>query len=139
MEEIKEIETQLPLILEESEQSWTRYRDLKKEYDEKTCKLKTLYILYTENRKKEEKERYEKEQKDITKTKHIYKKIVKVFNKKKKRGRPKNIFVIDRCGIEILKDPYLTLQKLKNYAKINKIKRYTKMNREELIKSLLSI
>lgn len=139
MDEIKEIETQLPLIFEEKERTWEKYNSLKKEYNEKSCKLKTLYILHRENRIKDEKEKFEKEQEYINKTKHIYKNIVKVLNKKNKRGRPKSIFVIDRCGIEILKDPYLTLQKLKNYAKKNKIKRYTKMNKEELIKSLLSI
>ena len=138
MDEIKKIETELPLILKRSEEHRKEYRRLQKEYDEKSCQLKNLYILYRENRIKEEKKKLQKEQENIKKTKHIYKNIIKVFNKKK-RGRPKKIFVVDRCGIEILKDRDLTNKKLKNYAKINKIKRYTKMNTSELITALLKI
>jgi len=137
MDKIKKIETELPLILKRSEEHRKDYRRLQKEYDEKSCELKNLYMIYRENRIKDEKKNFKKEQENIKKIKHTYQNIIKVFQNKKKMS--KNIFVIDRCGIEILKDRDLTNKKLKNYAKINKIKRYTKMNTSELITSLLKI
>ena len=142
MEEIQQIQFEIDECKVAFEKAYQEYKQGVKEYDKLAQKKKELMILYTNNRKIEEKKKSDEEAEEINEVRHLYKSIVKVLEKKERRGRPKKRnehLIIDRCGIEVLKDPYLTTEKLKKYAKKNKIKRYTKMNKQELIKSLLSI
>ncbi len=138
MEEIQKLEIELPIILQISEDSWKLYREKKQEYHEKSDKLKHMYIEYTTKQKEKLKQLEDDEKSNREETIKRYKDIVKVLIRDK-RGRPKNRLIIDRCGIEVLKDPYLTTIKLKNYAKKNGVKGYYKMKKNELIRSLLKL
>jgi len=136
MEEIQKLEIELPIILQISEDSWKLYREKKQEYHEKSDKLKHMYIEYTENKKKGEKEKQEWEKAYKEEVVDTYKDIIKVLVKDK-RGRPKKREIVDRCGIEVLRK--LSVSEFRECCKMNKIKYYTKMKKNELIRSLICL
>ena len=141
MEEIQQIQFEIDECKIAFDKAYQEYRQGVKEYDKLAQKKKELLILYTNNRKIEEKKKSDEETEEINEVRHLYKSIIKVLEKKERRGRPKKRSeVFDRCGIEVLYIGKNTeLKTIKGWCKLNKIKRYTKMNKDELIKSLLSI
>ena len=139
MQEIHKVEQDLICIKKKWEDCYDTYISSKKEYDIKTSVLKNLYISYNEEKKREEREKFEKD-KEILKS--YKKKYSKNFEKiiKFKRDVCNCLDNLDRCGYEIL---YITsktsMKSLKDMCRKNKIRGFTKMDKQSIIKSLLQI
>ena len=137
MQEIQKVEEELICIKKRWEECYDTYISSKKEYDVKTSILKNLYIKRSEERKRKEREDFEKDKEILKGYKDTYSKNFKKINKIKRSVCIDNL---DRCGYEILSiSPKTSMKDLREFCRKNKIRGFTKMDKQSIIKSLLQI
>ena len=137
MQEIQKVEEELICIKKRWEECYDTYISSKKEYDVKTSILKNLYIKRSEERKRKEREDFEKDKEILKGYKDTNSKNFKKINKIKRSVCIDNL---DRCGYEILSiSPKTSMKDLREFCRKNKIRGFTKMDKQSIIKSLLQI
>lgn len=140
MDEIQKVEESLICIKKRWEECYDMYIQLKNDYDVKTGVLKNLYIKRSEERKRKEKEDFEKNKKMVIGYKETYSKNFEKINKIKRSGGVYCLNNLDRCGYEILSiSPETTMKSLRDMCRKNKIRGFSKMDKQSIIKSLLQI